>query len=371
MFSNVLSEKDKYIFNQWKANKDKPLFIVGYNGCGKTYWSNKILSGYHIININSDHIKYKNDIINYIKSSLFKKDIFMMISSDKQYKALLIDDIEYFSKSDKPTLSKLYKFTQELNYQHYPVVYVCNEISDKTIFLMKKISYVVEIRYNHFIYKNILKISDKELNKLLQTTKNLHTLISLSNNFKSSNTDKKYSLNDTLSQIIKNKYSYNDLFRLCSSEYSILSLNILENITNILNELDICLLYNSIKDICIDDYLEYKYINCNIDLDFKILYSCIIPLKRILYKQRIKKTSLKYNNYISRSMIQIHNQTILNNNWNLYSSILEFVDKKDIINFKKNIHLIDMKILEKQIKVYNYYYNKKLHKKDILKLIKT
>ena len=36
MFSKLLSLEDNNKLNQWLTKKDKPLFITGYGGCGKT-----------------------------------------------------------------------------------------------------------------------------------------------------------------------------------------------------------------------------------------------------------------------------------------------------------------------------------------------
>ena len=113
MFYKLLSEKDNDKLNQWLTNKDKPLFITGYSGCGKSYLAKQLLKEFHIITINSEYIKNNKDIIEYLTSSLLKKDIFMMISTKSQYKDLLIDDIQLFSKHDKSNLTKLYKFIQK------------------------------------------------------------------------------------------------------------------------------------------------------------------------------------------------------------------------------------------------------------------
>ena len=48
MFSKLLSPNDNDKLNSWIKNKDKPLFITGYDGCGKTYWANELLKEYHI-----------------------------------------------------------------------------------------------------------------------------------------------------------------------------------------------------------------------------------------------------------------------------------------------------------------------------------
>ena len=77
MFSKLLSSNDNDKLNSWIKNKDKPLFITGYDGCGKTYWANELLKGYHTININSEHIKFSKDITDFLESSLFKKDIYL------------------------------------------------------------------------------------------------------------------------------------------------------------------------------------------------------------------------------------------------------------------------------------------------------
>jgi hypothetical protein len=91
-------------------------------------------------------------------------------------------------------------------------------------------------------------------------------------------------------------------------------------------------------------------------------------------------TKIKYNTYISRSIIQIHNQSILQGKTMVYLSLV-----KDIYNYISNYQnkitlddiskkitnqMIDLKTLEKQIKVFNYYYKKELTKKQFTKICK-
>ena len=116
---------------------------------------------------------------------------------------------------------------------------------------------------------------------------------------------------------------------------------------------------------------EYKYIQNNIVVDISIFYSCVIPIIHI--KRLINKPlKLKYNRYISRSIIQIHNQNILQDNTVLYLNILKTM-YKSITTEVTNIDLdnINMKTLEKQMKVFNYYYNKNMNKKQFTKIIKS
>ena len=79
-------------------------------------------------------------------------------------------------------------------------------------------------------------------------------------------------------------------------------------------------------------------------------------------------------------MIQIHNQSILQNNTVTYLRLL-----KDMYEYFSSYHSqimledmklyidinrIDIKTLEKQMKVFNYYYNKTMTKKQFTKVIK-
>jgi len=373
MFSKLLSSNDNDKLNSWIKNKDKPLFITGYDGCGKTYWANELLKEYHIININSEHIKFNKDITEFLESTLLKKDIFMMISSNKEYKALLIDDIQIFIQSDKSTLSKIHKFVQTLNYIKYPIIFICNETEDKCCKSMKLMSYVIEIKYNQKHYRDILsdKFDNDIISSFIKQTKNLNTIISTAGNFNEIKKDNVEPIDITLNSILTNQYNINDIIRKCSSEYTVISLNILENIPYLIKSLNYNILYDSYKSVIYDDYIEYKYIQNNIDVDVRIYYACVYPLLKIKpYIDNIIK--LKYNKYISRSIIQIHNQSILGDEYELYISIIKRM-YKSLTSDDMNINLdnVNLKTLKKQMKVFNYYYNKNMNKKQFMKIIKN
>jgi hypothetical protein len=160
---------------------------------------------------------------------------------------------------------------------------------------------------------------------------------------------------------------------LCSSEYTTLSLNLLENLNLILR--DFSLIYDIYKSICYYDMIETKYIDRNIDTYLYILYSCIIPNFYIRKARVYKKISFNYNKYISKSLIQIHNQSLLSS-FN-YIELLELIYKHQLVDNSKKISLLiqhreyDKSILLKQMKVYNYYYNKNITKKYIVKTLKN
>ena len=72
MYDYPLSTIHKGVVETWLSNKDKPLFIRGDDGCGKSTLSKNILKNNHIVEINSNHLKHSN-IEDTVKNSLFKK----------------------------------------------------------------------------------------------------------------------------------------------------------------------------------------------------------------------------------------------------------------------------------------------------------
>ena len=153
MYEYPLSTIHKRIVESWLSKKDKPLFIKGGDGCGKSCLSKNLLKNYHIVEINSEHLK-KTDIEEYIKNTLFKKDILMMCSGN-HYKSLLIDDIQLFISYDKTNLKKLYNFLKIIDYSKYPIIIVCNLITHKYINMLSNISYNITLGHNTKFCKSI------------------------------------------------------------------------------------------------------------------------------------------------------------------------------------------------------------------------
>ena len=257
-----------------------------------------------------------------------------------------------------------------------------HETEDKCIKLMKKISYVIDIQFNLSYYQDIFhkkQIPIDKLRTILPKTKNLNTILATVNNFSMILNDKNISNDKTIEECLLNNYNCNELFRKCSSDYSIISLNLLENIPYIIKDSNKKNIYDIYKSICIDDYMEYKYIQNNLDLELRLYYSCIKPIYCI--KQNpIKINKLKYNTYVSRSIIQIHNQCILQNNTVIYLDLLKMIynhiidinnDKLEDIKIYIQENNINLKTLEKQMKVFNYYYHKQMNKKQFTKIIKS
>jgi hypothetical protein len=346
MYFDSLSESNNKVILKWLSKKDKPLFIQGGVGTGKSTLSNKLLQNYSIININSNDIK-KKKIKEYIEDSLFKKDILMMCSK-KEYKALLIDDINLFVDYDKSNLKLIYKIIKQIDFSKYRTILISNYNDNKYVEMLKKISYNINIGNKQILNKEVELLNVKR--------------------------DIKFNKIDILRYIFNNEIPINDLFKYVSSEYNNISLNILENISDYLKNKGY--IYSIYESICISDYIESKYLENNIYLDVIIFFTCIKPyfyIKNIISK----KIKFKHNSYIGRSIIQINNQSLVCNSNIPYLEIIKYLYNLMLTNIKKDVFdpIINsdnfyQKTLEKQIKVFNYYYNKQFTKIQLIKILK-
>ena len=388
MYKYPLSSTHKQCVKTWLSKKDKPLFIMGQPGTGKSTLSKQLLIDYHIIHVNSDHLKYSGKLCDYIKSSLFKKNILMMCSTN-HYKALLIDDLQLFVKYDKSNIKNIYDYVKTHTNTNIPIVITCGQVSNKYILLLQKISYNITLNSTKQLYKSIIKkelkgtkgnksMDTTQMNQFINTSDNLHTLKINLFGFKHSK-DKVYSINDVLPIIFNSTKSINELCSLCSSEYNTIALNILENIPYILRGNYVDIMYRIYDSVCIGDYIESKCLDKCLDPYIIILYMCVCPIIYLYGNIGIRKQyKFTYNSYIGKSLIQIHNQNLTCSSPIDYLYILSLIYKLTLLTtpdhtINKLIKDIDFntKILEKQIKVFNYYYNKQLTRKHVSKLLKT
>ena len=209
-----------------------------------------------------------------------------MMCSKNHYKALLIDDLQLFVDYDKLNLKKIFNILKSIDYSKTKVIVVCNVIINKHIKLLDNISYTLTINYKYKLYESIFKqeLNDgmneytlqniiRESNYNINTTKINLSNICIHNNSK---IDKKYDINEILTIIFNSHKSITDIFRLCSSDYNIISLNLLENAPFIVNKQYINTIYEIYQSICIGDYVECKYIDKCIDIDILLLFGCVV-----------------------------------------------------------------------------------------------
>ena len=388
-----LSDNNLQLINNWNNNKDKPLLITGDIGIGKTFLANILLKKHHIITITE--INY-DTITSFIKESINQCDIFMMINKGIKYKALLIDDLHHLIKLNKKNIKKLiYYLLNEHDYQKVPVIIINNMNTNKIIDMVKNKSYILPLKISYKLVldiinkhminkqKNIIYISN--IPSIVTTYKNIHIIKQNIDNLQghTSTNDIYYNdiyYNDILSitrEILLDNIKFEDLFRFIDYDYKSISLNILDNSIKIIPNNDITTINTLYKNICISDNFDFKYIKYTESIKYIIFYfSCIYPV----YKQLIMNKSIKlnYTNYISTSILQVYNKKIIyTSEISNKISPMYYLWLLDVYNILKyNYILIELhkftfetNILEKQLKIYNYFYNKNITKNKLLSML--
>lgn len=368
---SVLSTAQIKQIKQWKQTHTKPLCLVGHDGCGKTTVAKECLKSYHIIELSIDSIKSSKDILEPIHNSLMKQDILQMVLGKQQYKALLIDDIQHYAKYDRSTLQKIVSYVKTLDFNKYPVIFVCNHYTDKITSMIYSMCEVITIQFNMRKYKTMLN-NQLTTDQIRKSDKNLYGLSTHITMKQSSTVDKQYNIQSLLKQC----FLQTDLFQLCSSEYTIISLNLLENLSQLMYHLDPSVLFEIYRSVCIDDFIQTKYISYSLPSYLCVLYSCYTP-RQFMKQTLTDKFQFVYNSYLSRSIIQVYNQQLIRSSRYPYLTMLLELYNGSLLGKEVSKGVIeqwkscDIKIAEKQLKLFNYLYNKTWSKTKLQKAIKN
>jgi len=367
-----LCENDTKNINNWLKTFDKPLFISGTTGIGKSLLVNTILKDYNIINI--DH-KLNKNIIEYIDKSIHEKDISMMFSK-KIIKAILFDNIFY---TDKIIISFLKKMTSKKSkYSKIPFIITCNDLTNKQIQNIYNKCIHVYLKYNLKQYKSIVYKKYENISEELILYSNYNFHIIKSNIDFYANTNKINFIDsyekdiNILTNNLNNDNIIQDLFINYSCDYNIVALNLLDDITNKNeNYIDInhiCKIYESI--LIYDNYEMFRnkyYISDNI---LSVFYSICLPYM-IIKKYKLKLSdNIKYNSYMSKSFIYTHlNNLDHENKYNIYFNTIKYLSNNNDLDISK--YFIDnncnKKIFNNYIKLYELIYNKTICKNKIKK----
>lgn len=374
----------KQFVKQWINEKyrEKPLIIYGDNGSGKSILAEYILKDYTIIKIDIEFCKNKKDFNGFLDLSLNKKNIKMMFSSESIYKAIIIDDLNYIQKTDKKLFKSIYDWIR-MNHQiksNHPIIFIGNNLDTKQLEDIYKKCFPIHLSYsiNQMIYltKKYLingyniKEEDNSIKELIiKSNKNFHNInTNLSFFYKKEVNEviniKQFETEDNVNNIMKKillkEYDIESIYRYSQNDYTVLGLNILENVNNLTNN------YKIIDEIyyyqIIGDYI-YTLIHQNNDwmlVEHLITYQIIVPY--ILLKETIKKNKLKnmlYNKYISKSIIYTHNYNLIkveSYEYQLLFYIYDLLRNKNIQEYIEK-YRISKKIFVKFIKYYEWLYN--------------
>lgn len=384
------TKKEKEFFHKWLKNYEKdgkPLFIRGVDGNGKTTLAKELLKEYSIIHINIDFIYGKGDILEYIENSINKKDIFFMFDKKKQVKALLIDDLQLYIKTNKGFLKKLLVLIKSNKYPKVPIIILCNQETNKGILSIKDKCVHYDHSYSLNEYSKIINkkinLTDYKLKKYIQECKyNLNTIFINLSTMKN-DADSKKELEKLTIDLFQNDYSISDLIRFTSSEYITIGYNMLDLCPQILNEKE---MINSLLQIyesqIVSDIKEFFYNQRKNDMFYdSVIFSNIVKPQRIIRNNPLNtKIKYSYNSYLSKSLIYIHNQKMYSNH-NLKNKdihdidfliqmIKEFLEKPNLqlLEWIQDLlykNSLDKKFIEKRIKFLNgikkEYDSKKLH----------
>ena len=307
---------------------NKGLLIHGAPGSGKTFTGKMLLKDTVLLRIDTNSLKSIKNIKSYILDRLTKKSITMMFGSNKG-RGLLIDDLHVFYKYDKIAFRSIIEFLREGSFYGAKVVATCCNtfLKNKELSRLKvdyhKINITKSIYYNKCLaiihnenQQGITRdITHDNLMILIHNSK--HNLNSFCSELSLMGESDKLLIQekDEFDPIIKitenlllQKYSISEIFRICENDEMIIGFNLLENhlsyITEYDSEIDIfqCLIQGDISQSFMvrnNDSLSKNY--------FMLLSICY--LNTYIHKYHINhvnhKPDIIYNKYISKSMASI------------------------------------------------------------------
>ena len=387
---NVSHQKDK--ITQWVQNDylNYPLVIYGQKGTFKSSIARFILKERTLLTVDIQFCKQKLSFQDYIEESLYKKSISMMFQKNSNvYKALIIDDITYILQHDKALFKSIMNFAKQKN--NHPIIYIINSNDNKQIHSLYQQSCKLYLNYTleqekYIIYNFILgkdqHITEQQLNTLIY--KSYHNFNSILTNLQFHQNDMKnlleydkteYEITDYTKNILHS--SIDDIYKKSYSDYTIISLNILDNFSKWLSkekklsQKEKHLIIEEIYYLnCIgDNYSTFIHSNNNWNLYENIITYSIMSPVLLLRLSHVKVGDVQYTSYISKSIIYTHTHKLLNNynqNHNLlscfyycfymYFTTTEKQKYKSILMKFIQEYSMDKKIIEKFYKIYNKFY---------------
>jgi hypothetical protein len=334
----IYANVSNYIKNLDKPNSPKYLYVYGDIGIGKTTIIKSIFQSlkYNINYIDCNQNKLSVDeLFNMTNHS----DVYSMFFNNKQNNALIVDNINYYSYSDKSYFTNLIKLLKKkTNYKPIPFIFINTLQEEKKFTELYKISTLLKINppsnsqlkniilklypsifdleNSEHIVNNILDYLDNKFYKLI----NIHyfyynNIIELKFNSPSASASPNVNTANATTSIINN------------SNIKILTKNLLEHRFN-LNDLDIINYSDrtSLSLLLHENIIKLFHTNLSIS-DLKI-YKKI--LQNFAFCDCIDKNIFLYQIWQLNDITYIIK--IFYNNFILYqNNLLKHIDQKDII----------------------------------------
>ena len=368
-------KKEQELLEKWDL--DKPLFIQGSSGTGKSTLANLIFQQKNItINtINSSFIKKGKSTLDYITDTLGKKSISIMFSNNS-VNGLIIDDLDVIDTQDN-IISKVFLIIKNNINRVSPIILICNDMYlSSNVKKIKKLCYCITISkpsIQRMVSSCNLLLPESIVSKCANKSKGdwsyFNRILSL--------TDITNNLDDKLNDIVQRDISYNittqtellitkkmslyQMYKNCFGDHSLLSLMAFTNVPNILTQNKLC------SSKVYDNLRLFDIVEKSIDsewslLDVSILYGCIIPFNEIS-NLHIKRYKPDYTHVFSVSTSQMNHRKLLKKvnlytgkSINVLSALLYHSLKNDIAYKKcKEMKLIEFTLNELQ-KIINVYH---------------
>jgi hypothetical protein len=316
--------------DEWSKLKDWdksiPLIIYGQEGSGKTTIALEILKDYNLIKVFPENIENIN-IEDYIISSLGRRDVLQMFNNSRG-KALYIEDFHLFNNNIQAKLLGIIKKCK------IPTIIVISKLS-RSIDILKRFSLLFELKYNNselikIIKKNVnTHLTNKELISFIKDCNNNLNTVILHLNIIKNNTDHKEKTEIVTEGLMNNTKSFN-LFSI--HEYNTLGLNFLTQLENYIKTDKISEISKVYEYILMGGVIESTMLNDPVYFDLLVIYNVISPHRIIKNNRNNKKYIYKYNNYLSKSMICIHQNNIYHDLKNIQSddTLIRFLEDDTI-----------------------------------------
>jgi hypothetical protein len=348
-----LSEIDRNVIDKFLKD-DKPLFIYGSSGVGKTTLGKDILKDYQATTFDAyDMKKYKN-MKDHILDISMKKNITLMFDNNKE-RGILLDDIDIFHKSDKKSMNGIISFLKDKKYYRCKIIVIFHEKILKNKPLMKIDHYKLHLNHANNVVRDILRDISRDKNirftdeKINKSRKNLNILIN--NDTNEIKNDIQYKSDEIMNHLVKGDRSINDILAMNLGDENVFLLNILENLYQLVDKEKLSYIYNL---FVIYDNIEL-YSTKNHIWEMKE-YSKQMILRSIYISSRKKIEELKFNSYISKSILSISSNK--KENATSYISVYVYLHMihhhKDQRYYKYLDHL-SKKGIEKMEKRYFYF----------------
>jgi hypothetical protein len=302
--------------------------------------------------------------------------------NDKIYKSLIIDDIYYIQTNDKKLFKSIVQFSKKKALRN-PIIYIFNNINKNVKTIINK-CFPFKIEYTtdylaSIVQKYFIRDFDKKdvLELVRKSNRNLHNIkVNIEfykDNFSSINIYDNINpeLSVHINHILEMK-DIDDIYKNSYSDYMVIGMNLLDSICDFLkknkqltesDKLDI--IYDIYKNNSIADNI-YRLLNETNDwnsINHILTFNTLSTIYHI-QKNNLSLKEIPYTKYISKSIIFIHKNKVLNTKIENVEYLYELIDKylnnphKDIYNeiIKYIVYFnIDMNVAETFLKYFKNY----------------